>query len=50
MSSYIDLNDFVNEEKRRKNKRAWISSLKDHLPENKLPEFKIVYYELKSNN
>ena len=38
---------FVNDEKRRKNKRAWQSSLGHHLPIGKLPEFDSVYDDLK---
>jgi predicted nucleotidyltransferase component of viral defense system len=37
------IEDFVNPIKQRKNKRAWQSSLGDHLPENKLPDFDEVY-------
>ena len=43
----IDVNDFVNAEKERKNNRAWQSSLADHLPEHKLPDFEIVYQAVK---
>jgi len=38
-----DITDFVNNEKARKNKRAWNSSLGDHLPETMLPDFDEVY-------
>jgi predicted nucleotidyltransferase component of viral defense system len=41
------INDFVNSDKSRKNKRAWSSSLGDHLPENKLPDFDDVYKSIK---
>ena len=37
------IEDFINSEKERKNKRAWSSSLADHLPEEKLPDFNEVY-------
>ncbi len=37
------IEDFVNQTKREKNKRAWYSSLADHLPENELPDFDEVY-------
>jgi len=42
-----NIHDFVNQEKGRKNKRAWESSLNDHLPENKLPDFDDVYKKIK---
>jgi predicted nucleotidyltransferase component of viral defense system len=41
------IEDFVNPIKLRKNKRAWHSSLGDHLPENKLPDFDEVYESTK---
>lgn len=37
------IENFVNPEKGRKNKRAWNSSLGSHLPEHKLPDFDEVY-------
>lgn len=37
------INDFINPKKEGSNKRAWNSSLGDHLPENMLPEFTKVY-------
>ncbi len=37
---------FVNDEKLRKNKRAWQSSLGHHLPIAKLPDFDFVYNDL----
>ncbi len=37
------IEDFVDPIKGRKNKRAWHSSLADHLPEHKLPDFDEVY-------
>ena len=37
---------FVNDEKLRKNKRAWKSSLGHHLPIAKLPDFDFVYNDL----
>jgi len=42
-----NIHDFVNQEKGRKNKRAWESSLNDHLPENKLHDFDDVYKKIK---
>ena len=42
------LGDFVNPEKGRKNKRAWNSSLGNHLPENKLPDFDDVYKNIQT--
>lgn len=42
-----EFSSFVNPEKERKNKRAWDSSLADHLPEDKLPDFNIVYEKVK---
>ena len=42
------IEQFVNDEKRIKNKRAWKSSLNHHLPFGKLPDFDFVYDELKS--
>jgi len=41
------VDDFVNPNKERKNKRAWNTSLADHLPENKLTEFNDVYVSVK---
>jgi len=41
-----NVKQFVNEQKYRKNKRAWESSLKQHLPINALPDFDVVYAEL----
>lgn len=41
------IDDFANPIKERKNKRAWQSSLGDHLPENKLPDFDEVYEIIK---
>ncbi len=41
------IEDFVDPKKGRKNKRAWHSSLADHLPENKLPDFDEVYELIK---
>ena len=41
-----NVEQFVNEQKQRKNKRAWESSLKQHLPINALPDFDLVYTEL----
>lgn len=37
------IDDFINPQKAGSNKRAWHSSLGDHLPENKLPDFGEVY-------
>lgn len=37
------ISDFINNEKASKNKRAWESSLGNHLPANKLPDFDIIY-------
>ncbi len=42
-----NVEQFVNTEKQRKNKRAWESSLKQHLPINTLPDFDTVYSQLK---
>ncbi|MCF8458182.1 MAG: nucleotidyl transferase AbiEii/AbiGii toxin family protein [Bacteroidales bacterium] len=41
------IEDFVDPIKGRKNKRAWHSSLADHLPEHKLPDFDEVYGAIK---
>jgi predicted nucleotidyltransferase component of viral defense system len=41
-----NVDQFVNAQKLRKNKRAWESSLKQHLPINALPDFDMVYSEL----
>lgn len=41
------IEDFVNTEKGQKNKRAWSSSLGDHLPESKLPDFETIYTNIK---
>ncbi len=38
---------FVNDNKQRKNRRAWQSSLSHHLPSGKLPDIDSVYGELK---
>jgi len=46
---FTGVEDFINSEKERKNKRGWNSSLADHLPENKLPEFDEVYHSLKQS-
>jgi hypothetical protein len=43
----VNVNQFVNPQKIRKNKRAWESSLKQHLPINALPDFDTVYLQLK---
>ncbi len=43
----VNANQFVNPQKMRKNKRAWESSLKQHLPINALPDFDTVYSQLK---
>ncbi len=42
------VDNFVNTVKGRKNKRAWQTSLASHLPENKLPDFEIVYDEIEN--
>ncbi len=41
-----NVEQFVNEQKQRKNKRAWENSLKQHLPDNTLPDFDMVYSSL----
>ncbi len=41
-----NVEQFVNTRKQRKNKRAWESSLKQHLPVHSLPDFDVVYMEL----
>ena len=43
----LNVEQFVNGQKLRKNKRAWESSLKQHLPINALPDFDTVYSQLK---
>jgi len=43
----IGIEDFINQEKGSKNKRAWQSCLGEHLPESKLPDFDKVYNKLK---
>lgn len=43
----VGIEQFINDEKLRKNKRAWNSSLSHHLPIEKLPEFDLVYADLK---
>jgi predicted nucleotidyltransferase component of viral defense system len=42
----VNVDQFVNPQKMRKNKRAWESSLKQHLPINSLPDFDTVYSQL----
>jgi predicted nucleotidyltransferase component of viral defense system len=42
-----DVSDFVNEKKANGNKRAWKSSLGDHLPVGDLPDFDTVYINTK---
>lgn len=42
-----EISDFINEKKARSNKRAWQSSLGDHLPVGNLPDFDIVYSKVK---
>lgn len=42
----VNPGQFINTQKQRKNKRAWESSLKQHLPINALPDFDLVYTEL----
>lgn len=42
----VNIEQFVNQQKQQKNRRAWESSLKQHLPVNALPDFDIVYTEL----
>ena len=41
-----NVEQFVNEQKQRKNKRAWESSLTQHLPAKVLPDFDMVYLDL----
>ncbi len=41
-----NVNQFVNDKKRKKNKRAWESSLKHQISEKNLPEFDIAYDNL----
>ena len=41
------ISDFVNEKKENSNKRAWQSSLGDHLPIGDLPDFDTVYNNIK---
>ena len=43
----LNVEQFVNGQKFRKNKRAWEVSLKQHLPINALPDFDMVYSQLK---
>jgi predicted nucleotidyltransferase component of viral defense system len=43
---FNSVNDFINQEKGRKNSRAWVSSLGNHLPENQLPDFDTVYNDV----
>ncbi|MCD4694715.1 MAG: nucleotidyl transferase AbiEii/AbiGii toxin family protein [Bacteroidales bacterium] len=43
----VNVDQFVNPQKMRKNKRAWESSIKQHLPINALPDFDMVYSQLK---
>lgn len=40
------IQNFANEDKHRKNKKAWHSSLEDHLPIGDLPEFDVVYQHM----
>lgn len=42
----ISTDQFVNPIKQKKNKRAWISSLGQHLPSDSLPDFDLVYKDL----
>ena len=42
----LNIEQFVNQQKQQKNRRAWESSLKQHLPVNALPDFDMVYPEL----
>ncbi len=41
-----NVEQFVNTQKQRKNKRAWESSLTQHLPVHSLPDFDVVYKKL----
>lgn len=41
-----NIEQFVNNQKSKKNKRAWESSIKQHLPINALPDFDTVYSNL----
>ncbi len=43
----LNIEDFINEKKEGKNKRAWINSLAKHLPQDKLPEFDTAYSSVK---
>jgi len=42
-----NIEQFVNEQKFKKNKRAWENSLIQHMPVNALPDFETVYSQLK---
>jgi len=43
-----NINQFVNDEKKRKNQRAWESSLNHQISDGELPEFEIAYNEVKN--